>query len=82
MKKVLFCLFLLPLGLIAQINSVFTIEIGTFVHPKLEDFQLIQPLGYLYAEPFGDNFTKVYLGEFKTPIEAEGDTKVGEGERF
>ncbi len=70
MKKLFVALFLLPIALVAQRNSVFTVQIGTFVNPKLEDFQLIQSLGYLYAEPFGDNFTKVYLGEFKTQEEA------------
>ena len=66
MKNLIFWVFLLPISIFAQTSIHYTIQVGTFVNPKIEDFHLIQPYGYLYAEDFDNNFSKVYLGEFKT----------------
>ncbi|MEM6317773.1 MAG: hypothetical protein AAF960_08885 [Bacteroidota bacterium] len=66
MKKGCFWIFLFPLTLLAQNNAVYTIQIGTFVEPQLSEFNFLQPLGYLYNEPFGNNFSKVFLGEFSS----------------
>lgn len=71
MKKLFFWVLLFPIALMAQTSNLYTIQVGTFISPQVEDFQIIQPIGYLYAEPFGDNFSKVFLGEYKTLPTAE-----------
>lgn len=64
MKKLILWLLFSPITLIAQNNPVFTIQIGTYVNPQKADFSPLAPLGYLYAESYGNNFSKVFLGEF------------------
>ncbi len=64
MKKLMLWVLCFPIILVAQNNPLYTIQIGTYVNPKAADFAALQSLGYLYAEPFGNNFSKVYLGEF------------------
>jgi hypothetical protein len=71
MKNIFFALLLFPSFLLAQNTPIYSIQVGVFVNPKIEDFKTIHSLGYLYGKPFGDNFTKVYLGKFKTRQEAE-----------
>ena len=64
MKKLILWVLCFPITLMAQNSQLYTIQIGTFVNPKAADFAELQSLGYLYAEPFGEQFHKVFLGEF------------------
>lgn len=70
MKKLILWALLFPLSLLAQSNQIYTLQIGTFVNPQKADFNLIEPLGYLYAEPTGNNFSKVFLGEYASELAA------------
>jgi hypothetical protein len=70
MKKMILWMLFLPVILFGQnqpAKSVFTIQVGTFVNPKVADFNLINQLGFMYAEPYGKNFYKVYLLPMKEP---------------
>ncbi len=70
MKKLILWALCFPIALVAQNNQLYTIQIGTYVNPKAADFAPLQSLGYLYAEPFEGNFSKVFLGEFLNPTAA------------
>lgn len=72
MKQLIFgVLFLLPIFNWAQSAPLSSIQLGTFVNPKKSDFSTLQSLGYLYAEPAGNNFYKVFLGEFSNETVAK-----------
>jgi len=64
MKKLILWVLCFPIALMAQNAQFYTIQIGTYVNPKAADFVELQTLGYLHAKPFGDQFSKVFLGEF------------------
>ena len=64
MKKLILWVLCFPIALVAQNSQLYTIQIGTYVNPKAADFMALQSLGYVYAEPFEGNFSKVFLGEF------------------
>ncbi len=70
MKKLVLWIWLFPIALIAQNNAVYTIQIGTFVNPKISEFNNIQPSGFVYSEPFQDKFSKVFFGEFRDALSA------------
>ena len=61
-------LFFFPFSISAQ--TIYTVQIGTYVNPKKVDFNLLAPLGYLYAERVEGNFHKVFLGEFPSEKDA------------
>lgn len=71
MKKLILWVLCFPIALMAQNSQVYTIQVGTFVNPKVADFSTLQSFGYLYAEPFDNNFSKVYLGEFTNETVAQ-----------
>ena len=52
-------------------ETIYTIQVGTFQHPKLADFQSIQNIGQLYSEESGDQFYEVFLGSYPTVTAAE-----------
>ncbi len=70
MKKLILWALLFPIALMAQTNQIYTIQIGTFVNPQKADFNLIESYGYLSAEPFENNFHKVFLGDYPTEYNA------------
>ena len=58
---------ILGISLSAQ-NTVteydYTVHIGAFFKPKINDFERIQPLGFMYAEAAEQNLTRIYLGRY------------------
>ena len=52
-------------------GTIYTVQIGTFQHPKLADFQSIQNLGQLYSEESSDQFYEVFLGSYPNVTAAE-----------
>ncbi len=52
-------------------STIYTVQVGTFKHPKLADFRAIRELGQLYSEESGDQFYEVFLGSFSTVTEAQ-----------
>ncbi len=61
---------LLSFSLFSQ-AAYYTVRVGTFVNPKLEDFENIQSLGFVYALQSDENLSHVYLGDFEDGSEAE-----------
>lgn len=70
MKNLVIWIWLFPIALIAQNKSVYTIQIGTFVNPKISEYNSIRPSGFVYAEPFQDKFSKVFYGEYLDALSA------------
>ncbi len=70
MKNLVLWIWLFPIALFAQNKSVYTIQIGTFVNPKISEFNSIRPSGFVYAESFQDKFSKVCYGEFRDALAA------------
>lgn len=52
----------LPLFLISQ--SLFTVNVGTFVDAKSPQFDDIRPLGFVYAYEMSNGLSQVYLGGY------------------
>ncbi len=52
-------------------EPAYTVQIGTFVNPKPEDFKSLQPLGFVYAVPQMQNQANVFIGGFTDQLEAE-----------
>lgn len=67
---ILFTLFTITAFATAQ-NAYFTIKVGNFKNPKIEDFQQVRTLGYVYAERLQDEIYEVYLGRFDDQAEAQ-----------
>ena len=42
----------------------YTVHIGAFFKPKINDFDRIQSLGFMYAEAAEQNLTRIYLGRY------------------
>lgn len=65
-------LFLLvSIAAFATKNAYFTIKVGNFKNPKIEDFQSVRALGYVYAERLQDEVYEVYLGRFDEQASAQ-----------
>ena len=58
-------------GLAAQDNSFFTIQVGTFIDAKAEDFKPLQDVGLVYARDVGGNLREVYVGGYDSREAAE-----------
>lgn len=73
MRKLVW-LFLLLLGLpfsaATQQSVYYTINIGTFVDAKADDFTVLRPVGFLHAAKLEDNLSQVYLGGYKAMDQA------------
>lgn len=61
---------LLSLHIVATANS-YAVQLGIFLEPRMEDFQPIRTLGFVYAENTEGNVYRVYLGDFSTRREAQ-----------
>lgn len=48
----------------SQTNTFYTVQIGTFLDSKVEDFEGVRPLGMVYARKLDDNLYQVFLGGF------------------
>jgi len=70
MKNLVLLIWLFPFALIAQNKWVYTVQIGSFVNPKISEFNSIRPSGFVYAEPYKDKFSKVFYGEFRDALSA------------
>ena len=61
------CFSLFGMALTAQ-DSVteydYTVHIGAFFKPKMEDFNRVQSFGFMYAEAAEQNLTRIYLGRY------------------
>lgn len=42
----------------------YTVHVGAFFKPKMNDFNRIQSLGFMYAEAAEQNLTRIYLGRY------------------
>ncbi len=61
------CFSLFGLALTAQDSTTeydYTVHVGAFFKPKMEDFDRIQSLGFMYAEAAEQNLTRIYLGRY------------------
>lgn len=47
-------------------NYYYTVHIGAFVNPQLNDFARIKSLGFLYTESAEQNLTRIYMGGYPT----------------
>lgn len=55
----------------AQDNIFYTVQVGTFIDAKSEDFKALQPIGFLYAQNVGGNLRDVFLGSYINRADAE-----------
>ena len=68
-KTLLFflCFSLLGIGLTGQDSTTeydYTVHVGAFFKPKMDDFDRIQSLGFMYAQAAEQNLTRIYLGRY------------------
>jgi len=75
MKNLVLWMCFFPIALIAQTPTVYTIQIGTFVNPKITEFHSIKSAGFVYAIPFQDKFSKVFYGEYRDALTAQNALK-------
>lgn len=66
-----FSLLLSVTAFAAAQNAYFTIKVGNFKNPKIEDFQPVRSLGYVYAERLEDEIYEVYLGRYDDQAKAQ-----------
>lgn len=66
--SVILSLFL-PIFLISQ--SLFTVNVGTFVDAKSPQFDDIRPLGFVYAYEMNNGLSQVYLGGYDSKAAAD-----------
>ena len=74
MKKLLTLLALLALlatAGVAQNQLYFTVQVGTFIDAKPEDFKSLQSIAFVYAQDLGNNLREVYVGGYPSREEAE-----------
>lgn len=74
MKKLLPLLALLALFTtesLAQNQSYFTIQVGTFIDANRNDFKPLQDVGFVHARDLGSNLREVYVGGYSSRQEAE-----------
>ncbi|MCB0598898.1 MAG: SPOR domain-containing protein [Lewinellaceae bacterium] len=74
MKKLLPLLALLALlatSSVAQNQSYYTIQVGTFIDAKPGDFKSLQPIAFVHANDLGNNLREVYVGGYSSREEAE-----------
>ncbi|NRA49436.1 MAG: hypothetical protein HRU12_09920 [Phaeodactylibacter sp.] len=55
----------------AQNSALYTVQVGTFIDAKPEDFRALRALGFVYAQDLGDNLMEVYVGRFDNRPTAE-----------
>ncbi|HKK76440.1 MAG TPA: hypothetical protein VJ953_15275 [Saprospiraceae bacterium] len=68
MRKLVWVFLLLiglPFSTTAQQTVYYTINIGTFVDAKADDFAALRPVGFLHAQKLEENLSQVYLGGYK-----------------
>lgn len=61
------CFSLLGMALTAQDSTTeydYTVHVGAFFKPKMDDFDRVQSLGFMYAEAAEQNLTRIYLGRY------------------
>lgn len=57
--------------LAAQNDAFYTVQAGTFIDAKPEDFDALRELGFVHATDLGDNLMEVYVGGFDSREPAE-----------
>ncbi|MCR9102910.1 MAG: hypothetical protein NXI25_23360 [bacterium] len=55
----------------AQNESFYTVQVGTFIDAKPEDFSALRELGFVHAQDLGNNLMEVYVGGFENRPPAE-----------
>jgi peptidoglycan hydrolase-like protein with peptidoglycan-binding domain len=69
--------FLLLVGVLAfhltptTAQNLYTVQVGTFVDVRPQDFDGIRPLGFLYDQQVNDNLHQVFLGRFRSESKAQ-----------
>lgn len=56
---------------ISAAESFFTVQIGTFLNPKLSDFENIRPLGYIYAQQANADIYQIFMGGYDSRKNAD-----------
>lgn len=64
-------LALLATASAAQDQQYFTIQVGTFIDAKPEDFKALQPIAFVHVRDLGGNLREVYVGGYASRQEAE-----------
>ncbi|MCB0588237.1 MAG: SPOR domain-containing protein, partial [Phaeodactylibacter sp.] len=65
-------LALLATAAVAQEQQMyFTVQVGTFIDAKPEDFTALRPVGFVYAQDLGNNLREVYVGGYSSREAAE-----------
>lgn len=55
----------------AQNEAFYTVQVGTFIDAKPEDFSALRELGFVHAQDLGNNLMEVYVGGFENSPPAE-----------
>ncbi|MEQ8705690.1 MAG: hypothetical protein RIC19_17310 [Phaeodactylibacter sp.] len=55
----------------AQNENFYTVQVGTFIDAKPEDFSALRELGFVHAQDLGNNLMEVYVGGFENRPPAE-----------
>ena len=61
--SLLFCCLVFQLNA-QQVENFYTIQLGAFLNPSIDDFKTIRPLGHIYAEQLSDQLQQIYIGGF------------------
>jgi hypothetical protein len=59
-----------------QNNTLYTVQVGTFLDARLSDFEAIRPYGYVYADALGGNQYEVFVGKYDD--QAAANTVLGQ----
>jgi len=51
-------------------QSFYTVQIGTFLNPKLSDFEEVRSLGFIYAQSNNDDIYQVYMSGYESRSKA------------
>ncbi len=65
----LFCCLVFQLQA-QQATNFYTIQLGAFLNPSIDDFKTIRPLGHIYAEQMSDQLQQIYIGGFSDEVNA------------
>ncbi len=73
MRKSWICLLFLAVFALsfATAQSFYTVQVGTFLNPKLSDFEEVRPQGFIYAQSSSGDIYQVYMGGYESRSKAQ-----------
>ena len=77
-KKAIICVFCLLITVMSfgqTVKDYYTIQLGTFTNPQLEDFSNLKNYGHIYAEELKNHSFQVHLGGFSSRYLADKTLK-------